>query len=238
MALRRQVGRLGLTVAGETGDVRNDIKANALGSPYQWASVGIDRDFGRTWAFAGLSRLQETDTVLGGRMNQVLGGGGASTMFLDVDFRRRLGSNVSASISARRGVTNFAGGKFQTAAYAVDVSKLGILKSNDRIGLRFSQPLRVESGGFNLLLPTSYDYDTLTASDSWQHFSMRPSGREIDGELSYSSNVIGEMGWLSANLYVRNNPGHVASARRTWVSRSIFAEVLASGEHCGGAPVG
>lgn len=213
MALRRQAGRFGLFAAGETGEVRNTIKANALGSPYRWASFGIDRDFGRTWLFAGLSRLQETDTVLGGRMNQVLGGGGASSIFLDVDFRRRFGSGVSAGLSARRGSTSFAGGKFQTAAYAMDVSKLGILNANDRIGLRFSQPLRVDSGGFNLLLPISYDYDALTATDSWQHFSMRPSGREVDGELSYSSSVIGDAGWLSANLYVRKDPEHVASAR-------------------------
>ena len=46
------------------------------------------------------------------------------------------------------------------------------------------------AAGFNLLLPTSWDYETQTATNSWQRYSMSPSGREIDSELSYSSSIL------------------------------------------------
>jgi hypothetical protein len=212
MAVRRKVGRFGVTFAGESGQVRNALRPNADSSPYRWASLALDRKLGGTWLSAGISRLQETQTVLGGRMDALLGGGGATSMFLDVQARRQLGSGLSAGVTARRGWTDFASGKFGTAAYSLDVTKTGVLGAGDRIGLRFAQPLRVESGGFAMLLPTSYDYLTATATNSLQRYSMRPSGREVDAELSYSASVLGDMGWLSANLFARKDPGHIAGA--------------------------
>ena len=43
MALRRQVGSLGFTVSGETGDVWTESRTSATGSPYRWTSVSVDR---------------------------------------------------------------------------------------------------------------------------------------------------------------------------------------------------
>ena len=40
--------------------------------------------------------------------------------------------------------------------------------------------------------------------------SFTPSGREIDAELSYSTGL--GKGWLGTNLYVRRQPGHIATA--------------------------
>ena len=84
--------------------------------------------------------------------------GGSSSLFLDVEARRNLGSGWSATIMGRRGWTEFASGKFTTAAYSFDLAKYGLLRSADRFGLRIAQPLRVESGGMSMLLPTGYDY--------------------------------------------------------------------------------
>jgi hypothetical protein len=212
MALRRQVGEFGLTVSSETGNVWNDIRASATGLPYQWNGVSIDRNLGSNWLSAGIGRLEEKGTVLGGRVSDALGGGGSSTLFFDVEARRTLGSGFSAGLTARRGWTDFTGGKFATSAYGFDLTKSGILSSSDRLGLRLSQPLRVESGGFNLLLPTSWNYETQTATNSWQRYSMSPSGREIDGEFSYSSSILNGSGWLGGNLFLRKDPGHVAGA--------------------------
>jgi hypothetical protein len=75
--------------------------------------------------------------LLGGR-------GGAATTFLDAEARHEFGGGWSTAITARRGWTDFAGGEFQTGAYAFDVSKLGLLSARDSIGLRIAQPLRVE----------------------------------------------------------------------------------------------
>jgi hypothetical protein len=212
VAVRRNLGPVGVTLSGETGSVWQEIKTSAAGSPYRWTSLAVDRNFGKTWISAGISHLDEKQTLLGGRMGSALGGGGAGTLFLDAEARRELGGGWSASLSARRGWTDFAGGKFQTGAYGLDVSRLGLLGSGDRLGFRLSQPLRVESGGIAMMLPTAYDYSTLSASYSLTRLSLTPSGREVDAEVSYGSSLLGGQGWIGGNLFLRRQPGHIASA--------------------------
>ena len=114
------------------------------------------------------------------------------------------------AIRTRWKLTEFTGGSFQSAAYAFDLQKWGLLRDNDRFGLRISQPLRIEKGGLGLMLPTSYSYDTETATKSWSALSFTPSGREVDAEVSYSMPVAG--GWLGGNMFARRQPGHIQSA--------------------------
>jgi len=133
-------------------------------------------------------------------------------MFLDAEARHGFGSGWSAGLTARRGWTSFAAGKFATGAYGADVTKAGIFGDNDQLGLRISQPLRIEHGGFAALLPTSYDYATGTATDTITRLSLSPSGRELDGELSYGLGLFDGKGWLGANAFYRRQPGHIASA--------------------------
>ena len=212
VAIRRNLGPVGLTVSGESGSVWTEVRTSVSDSPYRWTSVALDKDFGSTWLSAGLSRLEEKQTLLGGRMGNALGGGGSNSLFLDLEARRQLGRGLSAGLTARRGWTSFAGGKMQTDAYAFDVTKSGLLNSSDRIGLRIAQPLRVSRGGFGMLLPTAYDYSTQTATTSWTTYSITPSGREIDAELSYGSSLWEGGGWVGGNLFLRRQPGHIATA--------------------------
>ena len=215
MAFRHQFGKVGLTVSGETGNVwqDQDFRTSAYGSPYRYTGISVDRSFGRNWLSAGISRLEERETLMGGRMSAALGGGGSTTMFLDVEGRHEFGKGWSAGLTARRGWTDFAAGKFQTGAYGLDVTKLGVLGSEDRLGFRLAQPLRVEHGGFAMLLPTAYDYSTLTATSSLTRYSLTPQGREIDAELSYGSSLLEGNGWVGGNLFVRRQPGHFAEAK-------------------------
>ena len=60
----------------------------AFGSPYRWTAFILDRRFGKQWLSLGLGRLDETRSLLGGRMDGLLGGGGAGTTFLDLEARR------------------------------------------------------------------------------------------------------------------------------------------------------
>jgi hypothetical protein len=212
VALRRNFGPVALTLSGETGKVWTEVPNSATDSPYRWSSVTADKTLGRTWLSAGLGRLDEKQTLLGGRMSNALGGGGASTLFLDVEARHDFGSGISAGAMARHGWTSFAAGKLQTDAFAFDLSKAGLLSDNDRLGFRVSQPLRVSSGGFGMMLPTSFDYTTMTATNSWTTYSLTPSGREIDTELSYGSPLWNGSAWLGGNLYMRRQPGHIAGA--------------------------
>jgi hypothetical protein len=211
VAVRHRFGSIGVTMAGETGNVWQEVKTSATGSPYRFTSVTADRSFGSNWLSLGLSRLDEKQSLLGGRMSNVLGGGGATTLFLDAEARHNLGSGWSTTLTARRGWTDFAAGKFQTGAYAFDLTKNGLLSNRDSLGFRVAQPLRVEHGGFAMLLPTSYDYATGTATDTLSRLSLSPSGREVDAEMSYGSTLLSGNAWLGANLFYRRQPGHIAS---------------------------
>jgi hypothetical protein len=42
--------------------------------------------------------------------------------------------------------------------------------------------------------------------------SLTPSGRELDAELSYGANLLGDRAWLGGNLFARRQPGHIADA--------------------------
>jgi hypothetical protein len=212
IAVRHEFGKTGVTISGETGNVWQDVRTSANGSPYRWTSVAVDHGFGRNWLQVGLNRLDEKQTLLGGRMSNVLGGGGASSLFLDSEASHDFGGGWSATLTARRGWTDFNGGKFQTDAYAFDLAKLGIFGSSDTLAFRIAQPLRIEHGGFAMMLPTSYDYSTGLATDTLTTMSLRPSGREIDGELSYGSGLLGRSGWLGGNLFIRRDPGHIANS--------------------------
>jgi hypothetical protein len=212
LAVRHQFGATGLTVSGESGNVWQEAQTSATGSPYRWSSIAVDRRFGPSSLQFSLSKLDEKQTLLGGRMSNVLGGGGASSTFLDGEARHDFGSGWSATLTGRRGWTSFNGGKFQTDAYSLDLAKAGLFNSDDKLAFRIAQPLRVEHGGFSLMLPTSYDYSTLTATDTLSHMSLTPSGREIDGELSYGETLVGGNAWLGGNLFYRRDPGHIANS--------------------------
>jgi hypothetical protein len=211
MALRRQVGPVGVTLSAENGRVWQDVATTATGSPYKLMAVAVDKRLGRTWLSGGISRLDEHQTLLGGRLGGALGGGGSTSLFLDLEARREFGNGWSASLASRRGWTSFGAGKFQSDAYAVDLAKTGLLSGNDRIGFRLAQPLRIATGGFATMLPTAYNYSTMQATNSLERFSLSPTGRELDAELSYGRSVT-DSGWLGGNLFMRRQPGHIAAA--------------------------
>src|SRR4029079_15790120 len=78
VAVRHQFGGTGVTLSGETGDVWQPIVTRASGSPYRWTSIGVDRKLGRNSLSANLSRLEVRETLLGGRLDRALGGGGST----------------------------------------------------------------------------------------------------------------------------------------------------------------
>jgi hypothetical protein len=211
LAVRRDLGFAGLTVSSEQGQVWQNVRTNAIDSPYRWTSVSLDRSFGnRTWVSAGMSRLEEKHSLLGGRLGSFFGDDSSSSLFLDLEARRDLGSGWSATLAGRRGWTGFSGGKLETGAYSFDLAKRDVFGAGDRFGFRLSQPLRVERGGLSMMLPTSYDYRTESETNSLSRLSFTPSGREIDAELGYSMSL-GD-GWLGTNLFMRRQPGHIATA--------------------------
>ena len=211
MAVRRSFAGFGITMSGETGDVWQEIKTAATGSPYRLSTAALDKHIGPNWFSLGFSRLDEKRTLLGGRMSPLLGGGGSSTTFIDAEFRHGFGAGWTTRIEGRRGWTNFAGGRFETGAYSFDIIKEKLFWRDDSIGFRLAQPLRIEHGGFQMMLPTSWNYLNATAVDTLTGMSMTPSGREIDGEVSYGSSLLDGSGWIGGNIYFRRDPGHIST---------------------------
>ena len=211
VALRRELGASsGLTLSAENGEVFRERRLDRLDSPYRLASVSFDKRLGSFWLSLGMSRLEEQRSLLGGRMSETLGGGGSSSWFVDGEARRAFANGYSAALSARRGWTSFGAGKFATSAYGFDLAKSGLFGDSDRLGVRVSQPIRIESGGLATMLPSGYDYATGFSTSGMQRLSLSPTGREIDAELSYGMRL--GSGWIGGNLYARRNPGHIAGA--------------------------
>jgi hypothetical protein len=223
VAYRRQLGRWGLTASSEQGkawlgnlrieDGRLDRVREARG--LSSFSLAADRRFGKIDTAAGLTWLGERRTVLGAYFADGFGGGGANRLFLDANAGWRMGDGWRLGGAVRQGWTRAdrvgvigAGSDFVSRSWSADLTKQGVFGGLDSLGLRISQPLRVESGGLNLTLPVGYDYATLAPTYETRLLSLAPQGREIDGELAWRGPLFG--GDASASLFYRTDPGHVA----------------------------
>ena len=97
-------------------------------------------------------------------------------------------------------------GRLTSQAFAFDLSKTGLFR-DDKLAFRVMQPLRVIGGGFNLTLPSGYDYTTGLAEYDRSFFGLAPKGREIDFEAAYGLGLFG--GYLDLNAFYRSDPGHI-----------------------------
>ena len=220
LGARRQLGRIGMTVTGERGEVlQRGVDRSAAQPRYGVASLAFDRRFGRARMSLGASRLDERSTVLGARFAQVIGAGGATSWFADASAAVALGRGWDASAGYRLGWTAIPGaaglaqgGRIATHAWSLDLGKSNALREGDRFALRLMQPLRVRSGGFDLKVPVSYSYETLSAGYENRFFNLAPTGREIDIEAAYGVGLLAGTGHLSANAFARRHPGNIAEA--------------------------
>jgi hypothetical protein len=220
LGLRHDLGLAGLTLTGERGDVYlPGLVREGLRQPaYSVGSLTLDRRVGPATLTLGATRLDERETVLGGRLApDMFGSGGATSWFADASASLAIGRGWSAYGSYRRGITSMAGGglalngRLGTDAWALDFGKRNAFRSGDRFALRVMQPLRVNNGGYALRLPVAYDYATGGVGYDRRFFNLAPTGREIDVEAAYGVGLWG--GQLSANAFVRREPGHVEAMR-------------------------
>jgi len=215
VGVRRMIGRTGLTVTAERGEVWNPGLAPSFGEAgYSIGALTLDRKLGPASLSLGVSRLAEDETVLGGRFSAAFSGRGASSLFADAGAALDFGRGWGAYASYRRGWTSLPGtgalverGRLATQAFAFDVSRRGVFKKGDSLALRVTQPLRVGSGGFDLNIPVSYDYATGDVGYRRDFFNLAPTGREMDFEAAYTMRLLG--GGFGANLFLRKEPGHI-----------------------------
>lgn len=224
-AMRREMGALGVTIGAERGAVwrqRDLVTDGALpGGPRdrlatQQLSLALDRAIGPVDGFARVSWLAEDASVLGASVSAPFGMRGADTVFLDLAAGMDLAAGWQLDAAWRQGWTRLRaagliapGPALASSGWSVDVSRADALLAGDSLGVRLSQPLRVNSGGIGLRLPVAYDYATLLPSHATRFIALAPSGREIDAELAWRGPLWG--GSAAASLYYRTDPGHYAA---------------------------
>ncbi|GGE87280.1 hypothetical protein GCM10011404_20120 [Sphingomonas prati] len=225
LAVRQERGAFGVTVTAESGDALVAGTLPGSGdtqrqggydrSGYATVGVALDRQVGPMRIGAGLSRLTERKTVLGGRFAAALGAGGAVSDFVDVSARADLGGGWTLAglwregrTRGRAGTVALNGARLRTRAWSFEVATVSLFGGPDRAGVRVAQPLRVARGGVDLTLPVGYDYASGVAEMGVRRLDLAPDGRELDVEGSLGRAALG--GWVSTNLYWRRDPGNFA----------------------------
>ena len=223
MAVRQQMQGWGLTVSGESGLVWTDRLEEELSilparrNRVSRYGIAADAGKGSLTGTIGASWLREDATLLGGSFQRSLAGeGGADSLFVDAGVEWSPGKRWNVGAAMRGGLTRpetgglMAGNAaLHSMGWSVDAARTGIFASTDRLALRVSQPLRVESGSLVLNVPVAYDYASETATMGVTHLSLSPTGREIATELAWEGNVWG--GAMTASLFYRRDPGHIAA---------------------------
>ncbi len=224
-AMRHRLGGWGVTVSAESGEAWLGTErwgANRLPGWREYGDVrtfglAADRRFGPVSAMLGMSWLAEERGVLGAWLHPSFGASGADTLFLDasavIDLPAdwRLGAVWrQGQTRARRSGVIAAGSDFSSNAWSFDLTRAGVFKRGDNLGLRMAQPLRVASGGLALELPVSYDYATEMPEIGIRRLSLSPTGREIVGEANWRGPLWS--GDATVAFYFRTDPGHYAAA--------------------------
>ncbi len=224
-AMRHQLGKAGLTIAAEHGSAISAAPVLDGSSNLGWTQlnpanrigVTFDRNFGAMKAALGASWLGERRTVLGAVFHNGFGAGGANSLFVDANGEWRFADDWRLGAAWRGGYTwaNTGGAigngsRLRTSAWSIDLGRDNLIRRGDNLGLRLSQPLRVESGGLKLILPVAYSYDTLRPTYATVLVPLNPRGRELDTELMWRGPLY--TGSAMVSLFYRRNPGHFAEA--------------------------
>jgi hypothetical protein len=225
VATRREFGDWGFTLSAERGrawladfrDINDALSGRRDRRPTTRVGLAADREWAGFDINAGATILLEQDTLLGAHFNPALGLQGAQSVFLDGRLSRFIGGSWQVGATYRAGFTRPLGGSLigagsmiNTQGWSLDLTRYGFFGKTDSLGLRFSQPLRVNGGAIQFELPVDYDYATESAIAGRQALSLTPSGRELIGELGWSGRL--PVGTVSTSVFYRNRPGHFRDA--------------------------
>jgi hypothetical protein len=218
-AIRHDIGVASLTATGEQGEVGQTGAPTQLNRPtYTSASITADRRFGAFDGSLALTRLDEQETVLGGRFG--FAPAGATSYFADVSLQHDIGRGWGTQARLRNGWTLLpggngfvSGGTMMSDSWSFDLWRENALTQGDRLSLRVMQPLRVRSGGYLIDVPVSYDYADRSVGYRLSEFSLAPRGREVDFEAAYRLPLFDGAGILSAHGFLRRDPGHVKAMK-------------------------
>ncbi|WP_174273992.1 S8 family peptidase [Sphingomonas bacterium] len=213
LAARQSHGRMAIGFTAERGTLGSVARGDPATPAYTLAGVRAERRFGALTLIGSASTLIEEGTVLGARLASAMGRSGAATRYFGMEARYRIGNGWSLRAAWRQGWTHTASAGVLLASdiasrsAALDLTHLG---RDSRFGVRLALPPRVTGGGFDLWLPTSYDYASGAIGYSTARIGLTPQGQEQDIEANYGTRIAG--GWIDANLFLRRQPGNFAAA--------------------------
>lgn len=219
-ALRKQLGSWGVTLSAERGDTvsgaamrrASEMAGRRVEEDVASYAVALDRHFGPMDATLGLTWMAEQNTLLGARFHDAFGLSGADTQFLDAQAGWTLAPGWRLGAAYRQGRTSareaglVESSTLTSRAWSLDLERRGVFSAYDSLGLRLSQPLRVESGALNLRLPLGYSYETLLADYGTRSLPLAPRGRELMGEIAWRGPLLAGEG--AASVFYRRDPGH------------------------------
>lgn len=221
LALRRQFGSWGVTLSAESGETvsgttlrrASEMRGRRFAEDISSYGVSLDRRLGPVELALGLSQMDEERTLLGSRFHEAFGVAGASTLFADArvgfDFAPgwRLGGALRQGwTSAHEAGLVAAGSELVSRAWSLDLERRGVFVDRDGLALRLAQPLRVERGTLNFLLPVGFSYETMLADYGVRSLALTPQGRELLGEIAWHGPLLA--GDAAASLFYRRDPGH------------------------------
>jgi hypothetical protein len=221
LALRRQFGDWGITLSAENGETVSgaalrraaEMRGRRFEEDVSAYGIALDRRLGSVELALGLSQMDEQNTLLGGRFHEAFGLSGARTLFADARLGFELAPGWRLGGAVRQGWTSAneaglvaAGSNLVSRAWSIDLERRGVFSDGDGVALRLAQPLRVERGALNLMLPVGYSYETLLAEYGVRSLALAPRGRELLAELAWRGPLLS--GDAAASLFYRRDPGH------------------------------
>ncbi|MGI9310442.1 MAG: hypothetical protein ACR2P7_02785, partial [bacterium] len=167
------------------------------------------------WLQAGAVR--EGDGFLGARPQGLLGRARGATWFAGVNGAWTLGARgrkawrMSAAAYLGRTRAQLGDGFLRDAddllssAFSLGAGRAGLWRRGDWLGLRLSQPLRVERGGVTLRAPSGRTkYGAVVHEE--HDISLAPDGRAVRAGATYRMRIKG--GALEGNLGIERQPQH------------------------------
>lgn len=177
---------------------------HAAGRDQTLDRIGLEAERETLAGSLTLDRLVEADGPLGSRGEGALAVGGAVSHMAGLGLRWQPWPAFELGFSGSLGATEVeegaAGSGWKTiasTAWSIHALMSGVLAERDSLGLRLSQPLRVERGSARFRL------------DGREEADLAPSGREIDLELAWQAALDGSTG-LAAFLLLAHEAGHDA----------------------------
>ncbi|MGE0830086.1 MAG: S8 family serine peptidase [Hyphomonadaceae bacterium] len=223
VAITRPFGDARVSLVSQSGEA--DLGPGLGRSARRAAAIRVEQDMGAWRAGATFGVLREADAALGLAWDRAWGARASGvTEFFGVHAAWTPLENVRLGAFGEFGRAHMEGGGWlsldaplQTSAAAAAIEIAAIPDALADLGMagawRFavSQPLRVEAGALNALLPVADRWGRQSLQFEERRISATPSGREIEARLSY---------WLwsgarltaRAELAHRTSPGHDADA--------------------------